>query len=182
MTGRLLVRPKTYPSTKHVVPTPPFPLRTTTGFTVDVYAHFSSITGPSTTVRTSRRIQGAVLHAVALHIFFRDAFDATEIRALHMSFRAVEAFVESSTTFGAHSDTAPHAGPRTHVLFVVLPFLKRHSQPTPQPTANGSPQTKLLHVCLQVLRSYFFTTPGQRTRDASPSTLRDFVPRELRDR
>ena len=94
MAGRLFIGPKSNSSTKHVVPTPPFPLGTTTGFTVDMDAHFASITGPSTPVRTRRRVQGAVLDAVALHIFFGDAFHSTQIGTLHMSFGTVEALVQ----------------------------------------------------------------------------------------
>jgi len=60
-------------------------------------ANFPSITGPSTPVRTSRRIQGAVLDTMRLHIFFRDALDAAQIRALHVALGTVEAFVESSS-------------------------------------------------------------------------------------
>ena len=93
MAGRLLIGPESNSSTKHVVPTPPFPLGTTPGFAIDMDAHFSSITGPSTPVRTSRRIQGAVLDAMRLHIFFRDAFHTTEIRTLHVALGTVEALM-----------------------------------------------------------------------------------------
>ena len=74
-----------------------------------------------------------------LHIFFRDALDAAQIRALHVALGTVEAFVESPATFGSYALTAPHAGPRAHVLLVVFPLLKRYFQPAAQATADGSP-------------------------------------------
>ena len=88
-------------------------------------ANFPSITGPSTPVRTSRRIQGAVLDAMSFHIFLGDALDAAQIRALHVALGTVEALVESPSRLRTHSDTAPHAGPRTDVLLVVLALLVR---------------------------------------------------------
>ena len=139
MAGRLLIRPESNSSTKHVVPASPFPFRTTTGFTVDMDAHFSSITGPITTVRTSRRIQGTVLDAMGLHVLLGHALDAAQIRALHVALGTVEALVESPSRLRTHSDTAPHAGPRTDVLLVVLPLLKRYFQPAAQSTTDGSP-------------------------------------------
>ena len=175
MAGRLFVRPESNSSTKHVVPTPPFPLRTTTGFPVDMDAHFSSITRPITPVRTSRRIQGAIFHAMSFHVLLGDALDAAQIRALHVALGTVEALVESPSRLRTHSDTAPHAGPRTHVLLVVFALLVRYFQPAAQATTDGSPQTFLLHVCLEIFRSDFFTTTRYGTRDASPSTLTNFV-------
>ena len=76
---------------------------------------------------------------MGLHIFFGDALDAAQIRALHVPLRAVEALMQSPTRFGAYSLTAPHAGPRADVLLVVFPLLKRYFQPTTQATADGSP-------------------------------------------
>ena len=102
-------------------------------------AHFSSITGPITTVRTSRRIQGTVLDAMGLHVLLGHALDAAQIRALHVALGTVEALVESPSGFRTHSDAAPHAGPRTDVLLVVLPLLKRYFQPAAQSTTDGSP-------------------------------------------
>ena len=64
------------------------------------------------------------------HVLLGDALDATKVRTLHVALRAVEAFVQPPTTFGAHSLTAPHARPRTYVLLVVFAFLKRYFQPT----------------------------------------------------
>ena len=139
MAGRLFIGPKSNSSTKHVVPTPPFPLRTTPTFPVDMDAHFPSITGPSTPVRTRRRVQGAVLDAVALHVLLGDAFHSTKVRALHVALRAVESLMQPPTRFGAYALTTPHAGPRTDVLLVVLAFLKRYFQPAAQATADGSP-------------------------------------------
>ena len=138
-------------------------------------ANFSSITGPSATVRTSRRIQGAIFHAMGLHIFFGDALDAAQIRALHVALGTVEAFMQPPTRFRAHSDTAPHAGPRAHVLLVVFPLFVRYFQPAAQATTDGSPQTFLLHVCFEILRSYFSTTTRYGARDAPPSTLTNLM-------
>ena len=76
---------------------------------------------------------------MGLHIFLGHALDATEIRTLHMALRAVEALVESPATFGAHSLTAPHAGPRTDVLLVVLPFFIGYFQAAAQATPDRSP-------------------------------------------
>ena len=56
-------------------------------------AHFSSITGPITPVRTSRRIQGAVLDAVSLHVLLGHAFHSTKVRALHVALGTVEALM-----------------------------------------------------------------------------------------
>ena len=179
MAGRLFIRPESNTPSKHVVPTSSLPFGTTPGFTVDMDAHFSSITCPSTPVRTGRRIQGAIFDTMTLHIFFRDALDATQIRALHMALRAVKALVQSTTRFGSYSLTAPHAGPRTHVLLVVLAFLKRYFQPAAQATADGSPCTFLLHVCFEILRSDFFTTTRYGTGYSSPSTLTNLMLWEL---
>ena len=175
MAGRLLIGPESNSSTKHVVPTSSLPFGTTPGFTVDMDAHFSSITCPSTPVRTGRRIQGAIFFTMSLHIFFRDALDATQIRALHMALRAVKALVQSTTRFGSYSLTAPHAGPRTHVLLVVFPLLKRYFQPAAQATTDGSPQTFLLHVCFEILGPNLFTTTRYGTGHASPSTLTNLM-------
>ena len=129
MAGRLFIGPKSNSSTKHVVPTPPLPLGTTTGFTVDMDAHFASITGPSTPVRTRRRVQGAIFNTMPFHIFFGDALDATKVRTLHMPFGAVEALVQSTTRLGSYALAAPHAGPRAHLCLVVLPFFIGDLQP-----------------------------------------------------
>ena len=67
---------------------------------------------------------------MSFHVLLGHALDATKVRALHVALGTVEAFVESPATFGSYAFTAPHAGPRAHVLFVVLAFLKRYSQPT----------------------------------------------------
>ena len=142
-------------------------------------ANFSSITGPSATVRTSRRIQGAIFHAMGLHIFFGDALDAAQIRALHVALGTVEAFMQPPTRFGAHSDTAPHAGPRAHVLLVVFPLFVRYFQPAAQATTDGSPQTFLLHVCFEILGPNLFTTTRYGTGYSSPSTLTNLMLREL---
>ena len=56
-------------------------------------ANFSSITRPSTPVRTGRRIQGAVLDAMRLHVLLGDALDAAQVRALHVALGTVEAFM-----------------------------------------------------------------------------------------
>ena len=62
---------------------------------------------------------------MSFHIFFRDALDATKVRALHVALRAVEALMQPPTRFGAYALTTPHAGPRTDVLLVVLALLVR---------------------------------------------------------
>jgi hypothetical protein len=56
-------------------------------------ANFSSITGPSTPVRTSRRIQGAIFHAMSFHVLLSYTLDATKVRALHVALGTVEAFM-----------------------------------------------------------------------------------------
>ena len=175
MTGRLFIRPESNTPSQHVVPTPPFPFRTRATFPVDMDAHFSPIPRPITAIRTGRRVQGAIFDTMTLHIFFRDALDATKVRTLHVALGTVEAFMQPPTRFGAHSDTAPHAGPRAHVLLVVFPLFVRYFQPAAQATTDGSPQTFLLHVCFEILRSYFSTTTRYGARDAPPSTLTNFM-------
>ena len=81
-----------------------------------------------------------------LHVLLGHALHTTKVRALHVPLRAVEALVESSSRFGSYALTTPHAGPRAHVLLVVFSLLKRDFKTTTQPTADGSPQTFLLHM------------------------------------
>ena len=67
---------------------------------------------------------------MGLHVLLGDALDATKVRALHVALRAVEALMQPPTTLGSYSLTAPHAGPRAHILLMMFPLLKRYFQPT----------------------------------------------------